>query len=396
MSTETRARRRGGASRATAGLLLVLLASRVTAAADDTAAAAPWHAARWPAGRVLGYTLEVRAGEEHAGASKAAALQARLALRVDERGDVSLALTSLALSRPDQRLAWSFGPLGVAHDGSEHALALEPLVGEELPVAPGEAGAPPTFAPPASAAATLLAAGLSPDLLAAALGAPLQGAPDEPPSTAAAWAWHCTLATPLAGVAPVTVVHEARPAGVWDEVVTIALRATAGDAEGADSTGTLLWHQGSRALLRLQLETTWRSDEPAGAAVTTRTVLALDPAVSSEPDLDLPLLDLGRIGERLERANVVSTMARMTMLQSALFSYRMEHGELPETLEQLVQPDTLNLGEPWLEDAGRLHDAWGRPFVYRRFGAREYALLSWGRDGRSGGRGPDADLTNER
>lgn len=46
-----------------------------------------------------------------------------------------------------------------------------------------------------------------------------------------------------------------------------------------------------------------------------------------------------------------------------------------------------------LEEHGLLVDGWGRPFIYEVHGTN-FTLLSYGRDGKPGGTGADADLTN--
>lgn len=82
----------------------------------------------------------------------------------------------------------------------------------------------------------------------------------------------------------------------------------------------------------------------------------------------------------------VSRFYVLGALRSQIEDYRKSHGTLPPTLTEIPDVHTeLNLpGMPLL-------DSWGNPVQYRPVG-ETYELFSYGRDGRPGGVGLDADL----
>lgn len=81
----------------------------------------------------------------------------------------------------------------------------------------------------------------------------------------------------------------------------------------------------------------------------------------------------------------------------ALTAYRLDVGALPESavgLAALVQapPGQKKWAGPYLAKAVPL-DPWGNPYVYVKPGQHgEYDILSYGKDGRPGGTGNDADI----
>jgi len=77
-------------------------------------------------------------------------------------------------------------------------------------------------------------------------------------------------------------------------------------------------------------------------------------------------------------------------LQAQLVDYRESHGILPDNLGDIPDAHAMlqQPGEPLL-------DSWGNPFQYRRDG-ETFELFSYGRDGKPGGVGLDADLYHDR
>lgn len=82
-------------------------------------------------------------------------------------------------------------------------------------------------------------------------------------------------------------------------------------------------------------------------------------------------------------------------LVDAFHAFARAHaGAAPRALDELLATHGAD-GAPYLEDASELLDLWGRPYVYAR---REtpsgwsVSLSTFGRDGRTGGEGLDADL----
>ena len=79
------------------------------------------------------------------------------------------------------------------------------------------------------------------------------------------------------------------------------------------------------------------------------------------------------------------TRTRMCGIEYRIRDYYAKERRLPENLSVL----------PELRDDNRdysLADGWGRPIQYTIEG-RTVSLLSWGKDGRPGGNGQDADIT---
>jgi general secretion pathway protein G len=91
--------------------------------------------------------------------------------------------------------------------------------------------------------------------------------------------------------------------------------------------------------------------------------------------------------------------AQIDALSKAIDQYRLDTGHYPTTEQGLAALDTRPSGEPawggpYLRKTVPL-DPWGRPYVYASPGEHgEYDLYTFGKDGRAGGDGADADVTN--
>lgn len=91
--------------------------------------------------------------------------------------------------------------------------------------------------------------------------------------------------------------------------------------------------------------------------------------------------------------------AQITALEQALDQFRIDVGRYPTAEEGLKALSVAPSGEPawagpYLRKAVPL-DPWGRPYLYQEPGAHgEIDLASYGKDGRPGGSGESADLTN--
>lgn len=103
----------------------------------------------------------------------------------------------------------------------------------------------------------------------------------------------------------------------------------------------------------------------------------------------------GQIG----KSEVKATRAQIDGLSKALDQYRLEVGRYPTTEQGLValvsKPgDEPRWGGPYLSKAVP-KDPWHNDYQYRAPGEHgDYDLFSFGRDGRPGGEGEDADLTS--
>lgn len=99
------------------------------------------------------------------------------------------------------------------------------------------------------------------------------------------------------------------------------------------------------------------------------------------------------------KSEVQVTKAQIDALEKALDQYRLDTRRLPTTeqgLQALVTKPTTetNWNGPYLKKAVP-NDPWGRPYLYRSPGQKgDFDLVSYGRDGRPGGTGEDADITN--
>jgi general secretion pathway protein G len=77
--------------------------------------------------------------------------------------------------------------------------------------------------------------------------------------------------------------------------------------------------------------------------------------------------------------------AQIDALEKALDQYRLDNRRYPTSEEG------LSAIQPFLKKA-LPNDPWGRPYVYRAAANGEYELFSYGRDGKAGGTGEDADI----
>lgn len=99
------------------------------------------------------------------------------------------------------------------------------------------------------------------------------------------------------------------------------------------------------------------------------------------------------------KSEVKVARAQIDAFEKALDQFRLDMRRYPTTeegLQALVQapPNAPNWRGPYLRKAVP-QDPWGNPYVYRSPGEHgEYDLLSYGKDGRPGGTGDAADITN--
>ena len=100
------------------------------------------------------------------------------------------------------------------------------------------------------------------------------------------------------------------------------------------------------------------------------------------------------------KSQVKVARAQIDALDKALDQFRLDTGRYPTTEEGLQALVTQPSGEaswagPYLKK-GVPADPWGRPYVYEQPGTHggDFELQSYGKDGRPGGSGEDADITN--
>jgi general secretion pathway protein G len=99
------------------------------------------------------------------------------------------------------------------------------------------------------------------------------------------------------------------------------------------------------------------------------------------------------------KSQVKVAKAQIDALDKALDQFRLDVGRYPTSEEGLAALTTApgsepNWSGPYLKK-GVPMDPWGRPYVYQQPGSHsDFDLMSYGKDGRPGGTGEDADITN--
>lgn len=106
-----------------------------------------------------------------------------------------------------------------------------------------------------------------------------------------------------------------------------------------------------------------------------------------------------RYFSQLGQSEIKATQAQIAALAKALDVYRLNTGHYPAEDLGLQALSVAPANEPkwqgpYLDKEVPL-DSWGNPYIYRIPGERrEYDLISLGKDGRLGGTGENADITN--
>jgi general secretion pathway protein G len=104
-----------------------------------------------------------------------------------------------------------------------------------------------------------------------------------------------------------------------------------------------------------------------------------------------------RYFSQVGKSEVQVARAQLDALEKALDQYRLDTRRYPTAEQGLVAlvdrpASEPNWAGPYLKRAVP-NDPWGRPYVYRTPGQKgEFDLLSYGRDGKAGGSGEDADI----
>jgi len=99
------------------------------------------------------------------------------------------------------------------------------------------------------------------------------------------------------------------------------------------------------------------------------------------------------------KSEVQVAKAQIDAFEKALDQYRLDVRHYPTTEQGLQALIARPAGEsnwngPYLKKAVPL-DPWGHPYNYKSPGQKtDFELLSYGRDGRPGGSGEDADIVN--
>jgi len=104
-----------------------------------------------------------------------------------------------------------------------------------------------------------------------------------------------------------------------------------------------------------------------------------------------------RYFSQVGKSEIQVAKAQIESLEKALDQFRLDTRRYPtaeEGLEVLVSrpANVQGWSGPYLKKAVP-NDPWGRPYVYRVPGEKhEFEIASYGRDGKAGGSGEDADI----
>ncbi|MBW9336786.1 type II secretion system protein GspG [Herbaspirillum sp. RU 5E] len=102
---------------------------------------------------------------------------------------------------------------------------------------------------------------------------------------------------------------------------------------------------------------------------------------------------------QIGKSETKAARAQIDAFEKALEVYRLDTGHYPSTEQGLEALGKQPAGEsrwqgPYLKKAVP-PDPWQHPYVYRYPGEHgDYDILSYGRDGKPGGEGEDADIVN--
>ncbi len=104
---------------------------------------------------------------------------------------------------------------------------------------------------------------------------------------------------------------------------------------------------------------------------------------------------------RPDEARVTVAKTDIRTISAALKMYRLDNGDYPTTEQGLAalskKPTTAPEPRNWSAEGYLAQvpvDPWGRPYVYTHNGAT-FDLVSLGKDGKPGGEGLDADLSDK-
>jgi general secretion pathway protein G len=156
--------------------------------------------------------------------------------------------------------------------------------------------------------------------------------------------------------------------------------------DGSDICSAL--HSSSRRALR--------DDEAGLTLVEMIVVLAIIALVAA--------LIVPNVIGRPDEARVTVANTDLRTISAALKMYRLDNGDYPTTQQGLAalsaKPTAPPLPRSWSSEGYLAQvpvDPWGNPYVYRSPApSGGFALLSHGKDGKEGGEGLDADLTDKK
>ncbi|GHG68130.1 type II secretion system protein GspG [Alishewanella longhuensis] len=97
---------------------------------------------------------------------------------------------------------------------------------------------------------------------------------------------------------------------------------------------------------------------------------------------------------KVDSSKIKTAETQLRMLESALNTYRLDMGNYPASLDELLKSENPKWDGPYLPREVPL-DPWGNPYHYVLGGeaGKSFTLSSLGSDGKAGGEGEAADIT---
>lgn len=121
-------------------------------------------------------------------------------------------------------------------------------------------------------------------------------------------------------------------------------------------------------------------------------------------ELMIVLIILGLLGSlvapklfsKVSSSKKKTAVAQMQMFETAIDTYRLDMGNVPASLDELVKSDHPNWDGPYLPKAIPM-DPWGQPYIYSVPGQenRPYSIMSYGLDGKVGGTDESEDVIHQ-
>jgi len=121
-------------------------------------------------------------------------------------------------------------------------------------------------------------------------------------------------------------------------------------------------------------------------------------------ELMIVLIILGLLGSlvapklfsKVSSSKKKTAIAQMQMFETAIDTYRLDMGTVPNTLEELRTSDNPNWDGPYLPKSIPM-DPWGKPYVYSVPGqdGMAYSIMSYGLDGKLGGSDESEDVVHQ-
>lgn len=99
---------------------------------------------------------------------------------------------------------------------------------------------------------------------------------------------------------------------------------------------------------------------------------------------------------KVSSTKIKTAKAQMQMFQTALDTYRLDVGDYPNNLQELVNSNQTNWDGPYIPKAIP-NDPWGNPYQFKVPGENGslFSMLSLGKDGKVGGEGESADVIHQ-